>query len=100
MRDSPGGSSEISVDLRARVFGADALSHAALQRRFDSGAHFTATHLTEVVGLATWYEEHGKDAVPLIVVRPSGDALVSTPGMSLDPKAGDILIGITEGAAT
>ena len=100
MRDSPGSSSEISVDLRARVFGADALSHAALQRRFDSGGHFTATHLTEAVGLATWYEEHGKDAVPLILVRPSGDALVSTPGMSLDPKAGDILIGITEGAAT
>jgi NhaP-type Na+/H+ or K+/H+ antiporter len=89
------GSSELSAELRARVLGSPDLTYAELQRRFGSGAHFTSTSMTDQFGLPEWHAEHGADAVPLIVVRRSGEVLVATPGVALDAKPGDTVIGIT-----
>jgi len=93
------GSSELSAELRARVLSSPDLTYKEVQRRFSSGAHFTSTRMTDQFGLGEWHAEHGADALPLIVVRPSGDALVASPGVSLEPRPGDTLIGITEASA-
>ena len=74
--------------------GAD-LTYHELQRRFGAGAQFTSTPLTDEFGLDHWHSEHGDDAVPLIVTRPTGDVVVSAVGGALEPRPGDILIGLT-----
>lgn len=93
------GAWALSSELRARVLGSSELTYEELQRRVGEGAHFTSSAITDQFGLPGWHSEHGTDAVPLIVVRPSGDVVVGSPGRSLDPKPGDTLIGIAGGSA-
>ena len=93
------GSSELSSELRARVLGSADLTYQELQRRFGAGAQFTSTPLTDQFGLDDWLSEHGEGAVPLIVMRPTGDVVVSAVGGTLEPRPGDTLIGLTGASA-
>lgn len=88
------GSSELSSELRARILGSEGLTYDELQRRFAGTGHFTSTSMTEQFGLVEWLDEHGDDAVPLIVVRENGEVVVQSPGRSVEPRPGDTLIGI------
>ena len=93
------GSSELSSELRARVLGSADLTYQELQRRFGAGAQFTSTPLTDQFGLDDRLSEHGEGAVPLIVMRPTGDVVVSAVGGTLEPRPGDTLIGLTGASA-
>lgn len=88
------GSTELSTELRARLIGREGLTYDEIDHRFAAGATFTSTPLTDVFGLNEWYEEHGEESVPLLLVRPTGDVTVASPDQGLDPRPGDTLVGL------
>jgi NhaP-type Na+/H+ or K+/H+ antiporter len=94
------GSSELSSELRASVFGGDELTFEVLQKRIESGGQFTSTPLTDQFGIEEWHGEHGASAVPLVLVTRAGAVAVASPGRAFDPKPGDTLIGLTGASAT
>ena len=89
------GSSELSPGLRARVLGSSDITYDELQSRYSKGERFTSTKVTMEGGLEAWRTEYGKDALPLIIVRPSGVVVVVSPGQGPDVREGDTLIGLT-----
>ena len=94
-RGSQGDSSKLAPGLRARVLGSASLTYEELQRRYASGHRFISERWTGEVGVGAWAREHGEEAIPLIVVRPSGAVTVGSPGQALDIRAGDTVVAMT-----
>ncbi len=93
-RGSQGDSSKLAPGLRARVLGSAGLTYEEIHRRYASGQRFISERWTGEIGLGAWTREHGEEAVPLIVVRPSGAVIVGSPGQALEIKAGDTVIAM------
>jgi NhaP-type Na+/H+ or K+/H+ antiporter len=90
------GAAELGSELRARVLFDDALTLEELHRRIASGQDFKATHLTEQFGMKEWRGEYGERAIPLLTVGDDGTLTVGTTDSSLDPKPGDMLLGLVD----
>lgn len=86
------GSSELAAELRARELFGGELGLEEIQQRFEAGAEFETTRLTEELGFDDWREAHGEDALPVLAVGPNGSVSVSTRDQPLDPKPGDALL--------
>lgn len=92
-REPTEGRAELSAEVRARVLFGEEVTYAEMKRRFEEGAEFKATPLTEHFRFRDWRLEHGEDALPLLTVSSSGAVKVATVDQPLDPKPGDTLLG-------
>ena len=87
------GTSELERHMRGRYLFGEGCGYWTLASRVAAGATFRATKLSEQFDFAAWKTEHGEDAIPLVVID-SGVAVVGTPAQPLDPKPGQLLIGL------
>ncbi|MFN4258281.1 MAG: cation:proton antiporter [Gemmataceae bacterium] len=79
------------------LFGSD-VTFRYLDDRFRAGATIKATPLTEAFAFKDFAAMHGRNYVPLFVVKLSGRLVVVTAGMTIQPQPGDILISLTQSA--
>lgn len=84
--------------LRARILFGEDWTYDALVERWDRGARFKATKLTEQFGMEEWRREHGKTAIPMVAVDGEGRVKVATVDRPLDPQPGDTLIALVDAA--
>jgi NhaP-type Na+/H+ or K+/H+ antiporter len=92
-REPEEGSAELSAEVRARVLFGEDVTYREMERRWQEGAEYKATPLTEQFRFADWRREYGKEALPLLTVSSSGTVRVATVDQPLEPKAGDTLLG-------
>lgn len=86
----------IPPHLRGRLlFGATA-THARLSERFQSGWVIKQNRLTDEFGFEDFRARYGDGAVPLFLVRESGEILIFTADAPLAPKSGQTLISLVE----
>lgn len=88
--------SEIPKHLRGRfLFRSDA-THDYLSQRFASGAVIKANKLTAEFDFDAFVALYGETAIPLFVIRDSGDVLVYTVVSPPTAKAGMTLISVVD----
>jgi len=78
---------------RVRYAFCERLTAEEIERRVGAGDQVKATRLGEEFGFEQWRETHGEDAVPLFLVRGTTVEVFAV-GKSLDPRPGDVLIGL------
>jgi len=84
----------IPEHLRGRfLFGPDA-THGEITRRFESGAVVKRTHLTPEFDFTAFLARSGNDAIPMFVLKESGDVVVLTARSPAAPKPGQILVSL------
>ena len=78
---------------RVRYAFSEHLTHEEIERRVAAGDRVKATRLGEEFGFERWRQTYGDEAVPFFLVR--GETVeVFAVGKSLEPRAGDLLIGL------
>jgi NhaP-type Na+/H+ or K+/H+ antiporter len=78
---------------RVRYAFSEHLTNEEIQRRVDSGDQVKTCHLGEQFGFERWRQTYGDEAVPLFLVRGTTVEVFAV-GKSLEPGAGDLLIGL------
>jgi hypothetical protein len=78
---------------RVRYAFSEQLTHEEIERRVDAGYRVKTTRLGEEFGVEEWRQAYGEEAVPLFLVR-GATVEVFAAGGSLEPRAGDALIGL------
>jgi len=78
---------------RVRYAFSESLTHEAIERRVEAGERVKTTRLREEFGFEQWRRTHGDGAVPLFLVR-GATVEVFAVGKSLEPRPGDVLIGL------
>jgi hypothetical protein len=69
------------------------LTYEEIERRVGSGDQVKTTRLGEEFGFERWRQTYGDEAVPLFLVRGARVEVFAV-GKSLEPGAGDLLIGL------
>jgi len=91
-------SDALARHLRGRVlFGAD-WDYSVLDERVAAGAKVKATGLTAQFDFDAWREEHGADAIPLLLLNDEGHLTVGTVEQPLEPAPGQTLIALVTNA--
>ncbi len=85
----------IPEHLRGRFLFDPTATHAEISRRFESGAVVKRTHLTEEFDFQAFLTQHGDHAIPMFVIKESGDVVVLTARAPVEPKPGQILVSLT-----
>jgi hypothetical protein len=78
---------------RVRHVFCEQLTHEEIERRVGSGDQVKTTRLSEEFGFERWRQTYGEEAVPLFLVREAKVEVFAV-GKSLEPAAGDLLIGL------
>jgi NhaP-type Na+/H+ or K+/H+ antiporter len=93
-RVPPGHDKSVSAHLRGRYLFGGELDHDTIEAHFERGARFKATKLTDQFDFPAWRAEHGDDAEPLFSIDAEGVLTAATSNTPLDPRPGQILIGL------
>ena len=100
LSDKPGKDADaFPTHLRARTLFGEEWTYDALTERWDKGARYKATKLSEQFGYDAWREEHGDGAIPMLTVDDEGRVKVATVDRPLDPQPGETLIALVDEAA-
>jgi hypothetical protein len=78
---------------RVRYAFSEHLTHKEIERRVEEGDQVKTTRLGEEFGFERWRQTYGDEAVPLFLVRGAMVEVFAV-GKSLEPGAGDSLIGL------
>ena len=92
------GDSRVSLELAGRTLFAKGATHAELSARLAGGAAIMRHRLTEEFDYQAFRDRYGETAVPMFLLRESGEVVVFTTegGVSLTPKAGQTLISLVD----
>jgi hypothetical protein len=82
------------VHLRGRPLFDASVTHSSIIQRVDAGAEFKKTPITEEFDLDAYKLHYGANALPLFVLKDSGELTVFTSTDSARPKAGQDLISL------
>lgn len=82
---------------RVRYAFSEHLTHEKIEQRVDAGYRVKTTRLGDEFGFERWRETYGDEAVPLFLVR-GAKVEVFAVGKSLEPRTGDVLIGLVSPA--
>jgi NhaP-type Na+/H+ or K+/H+ antiporter len=86
----------IPQHLRGRfLFHRDA-TFGVIEERVEHGAVFKRTRLTKEFDFAAFREHYGETALPLFVVKESGDVVIATAAEDLEPKPGQTVISLVD----
>jgi Trk K+ transport system NAD-binding subunit len=77
------------------LFRADA-THAFITSRIEAGAVIKRTRLTKEFDWAAFGAHYGESALPLFIIKESGDLVVVTAGSIPDPKPGQTVISLVD----
>ncbi len=95
-REGDGRREAVPQHLRGRlVFGLDAI-HSYLAARLSAGAVIKTTKLTQEFEYETFRSLYGEAAIPLFLVKESGDLVVFTADNAPTPKPGQTLISLVD----
>lgn len=92
--DSQDPSQTMPGHLRGRTLFDPSATHNLLAERVDAGATFKKTPITEEFDPASYRAHYGNRALPLFVVKDSGELTVLTTGGPAKLKAGQDLISL------
>ncbi len=84
--------------LRGRLLFGPEMSYAYLIARLEAGAVVKATKLTQEFEYEAFQSLYGKAAIPLFLVKESGDLVVFTADNAPTPKPGQTLISLVDPA--
>jgi len=91
-----GDQDEMAPHLRGRsLFGKD-VTFTSLTEFFYTGAVVKKTPITEEFSFDNFREMYGADAIPMVLIRDSGDLAVFTTDSPPVPKAGDIVVSLVK----
>ena len=85
---------EESRHLQGQHLFAEEVTYASLNTRFISGASIKTGKLTEDFSFQDFKVRYGNNAVPLFLIRNSGDLHVFTADDTIEPEAGETLIAL------
>jgi NhaP-type Na+/H+ or K+/H+ antiporter len=87
-------SDALARHLRGRVLFGEEWNYSVLDERVAAGATVKATSLTEQFDFDAWREEHGANAVPLLLLDAEGKLVAWTVDHQLEPAPGHTLIAL------
>lgn len=82
--------------LRGRYLFGEGITYNYLQGRFGADATIKATKLTETFDFQNFLDYYNGQAIPLFLIRESGNLLVFTKGSRIIPKPGNTIIALVE----
>ncbi|KPK06737.1 MAG: hypothetical protein AMS20_04105 [Gemmatimonas sp. SG8_28] len=82
--------------LRGRFLFADVATFTHLATRFQAGAVVKRSRLTEGYDFETFRRQYGATAIPMFVIRDSGELGVITATTPSAPKPGQVLISLVD----
>jgi NhaP-type Na+/H+ or K+/H+ antiporter len=71
-------------------------THAYITQRIERGAVIKRTPLTKEFDVAAFREHYGESALPLFVVKESGEIVIGTATAPVDPKPGQTVISLVD----
>ncbi|MBE0594199.1 MAG: sodium:proton antiporter [Gemmatimonadales bacterium] len=86
----------IPLHLRGRFLFSETATHGYLAARFERGAVVKRSRLTEEYDFAAFRRQYGEAAVPMFVIRDSGELVVITAAAPVTPRAGQTLISLVD----
>ncbi len=95
------GDSRVSLELGGRTLFAKGATHAELSARLSKGAVIEKHRLTEEFGFEAYQARYGETAIPMFLLRESGEVVIFTSegGPTPTPKAGQTLISLVDPVA-
>jgi len=78
------------------LFHRDA-TYAAITNRTEAGAVIKRTRITKEFDAEAFRDHYGETALPLFVVKESGEVTLTTAGTAFEPKPGQTLISLVDG---
>src|SRR5581483_11751691 len=91
---TPDPKKQVSQQLRGRLLFAGDATFAELARRIDRGAVIKKTALTAEFDFDAYLRLHGRQALPLMVLDPSGALTVMTGDNPPVPQVGQTIIAL------
>lgn len=93
---SEAGDGQIVGHLGGRMLFANDATHQTLSERFERGAVIKRNRLTEEFDFDAFRARYGENAVPMFLIRESGEVVVFTPTSRVTPRPGQTLISLVE----
>ncbi len=87
----------VSLPLRGRLLFTEEATYQYLNRRFRNGAVVKVTPITEQFTFGDYLDVYGSNALPLFLIRASGQlSLFTTDNQTTPPQAGQTIIGLVD----
>ncbi|MFQ6044834.1 MAG: cation:proton antiporter [Gemmatimonadales bacterium] len=96
--DAPKGGRQQSIPthLRGRTLFANQATHEHMTSRFQAGATIKKTRLTDEFDYDAYRAHYGESALPLMLVKETGDVIVMTATAAATPKRGQTLVSLVD----